>query len=58
MTPSEEKEIKFHPVKLFTNFFPIISDPKLMISQFKIEVTPELTETGEMKKWLFKKILR
>ena len=57
-TVEEEKEIKFHPVKLYTNFFKIVCDPKLIISQFKIQITPEITETGEMRNWLFKKLLR
>ena len=58
VTTAEEKEIKFQPVSLYANFFPIVSDPKLMISQFKIEVTPEISEAGEMRNWLFKKLLR
>ena len=50
--------LKSRDVKLYSNHFKIVNDPNLVISQFNIGIEPELTETGEMKNWLLKKLVR
>ena len=50
--------MKSRDVKLYTNYFKIVNDPNLVISQLNIGVEPELNEAGDMKNWLLKKLVR
>lgn len=55
---SEVGHVKSREVKLYTNYFKIVNDPNLVISQLNIAIEPELNEAGEMKNWLLKKLVR
>ena len=35
-----------------------MNDPNLVISQLNLKIAPELNETGDMKNWLLKKLVR
>ena len=55
---TEAGQVKSREVKLYTNYFKIVNDPNLVISQLNIAIEPELNEAGEMKNWLLKKLVR
>ena len=55
---TEPGHVESREVKLYTNYFKIVNDPNLVISQLNIAIEPELNEAGEMKNWLLKKLVR
>ena len=43
------------PCTLFSNFFKVVSHPRLMITKLKASVEPELA-TGETRNWMERKL--
>jgi hypothetical protein len=43
---------------VFSNFFKIVTDPKLILSKFTVSFQPEIPELGEQQEILLKKLFK